>query len=53
MVIFLKIDKNDKPDGGVTIIVDWSWPLGASVNSCVASDVYDDIPFNLKYLTID
>ena len=27
--------------------------MGASVNSCVPSDVYDDIPFNLKYLTID
>ena len=42
-----------KPDGGVRIIVDLSWPLGNSVNSCVPSDVYDNIPFNLKYPTID
>ena len=43
----------NKPDGSVRIIVDLSWPLGNSVNSCVLSDVYDDIPFNLKYPTID
>ena len=43
----------DKPDGGVRIIVDLSWPQGASVNSCVPSDIYDDMPFTLKYPTID
>ena len=43
----------NKPDGGVRIIVDWSWPQGASVNSCVPSDIYDDIPFTLKYPSID
>ena len=43
----------DKPDGGVRIIVDLSWPQGNSVNSCVPSDIYDDIPFLLKYPTID
>ena len=43
----------NKPDGGVIIIVDLSWTLGNSVNSCVPSDVYDDMPFNLKYPTID
>ena len=43
----------DKPDGGVRVIVDLSWPLGQSVNICVASDVYDDIPFTLKYPTVD
>ena len=43
----------NKPDGAVRIIVDLSWPQGASVNSCVPSDIYDDIPFTLKYPTID
>ena len=33
----------DKPDGGVRVIVDLSWP----------SDIYDDMPFKLKYPTID
>ena len=42
-----------KPDGGTRIIVDLSWPVGASVNSCVPSNVYDDVPFILKYPTID
>ena len=43
----------DKPDGGIGVIVDLSWPLGQSVNSCVSSDVYDGIPFTLKYPTVD
>ena len=43
----------DKPDGGVRIIVDLSWPIGQSVNSCVAADIYDNIPFTLKYPTVD
>ena len=43
----------NKTDGGVRIIVDLLWPLGNSVNSCVPPDVYDDIPFNLKYPTVD
>ena len=43
----------DKPDGGVRIIVDLSWPIGQSVNSCVATDIYDNIPFKLQYPTID
>ena len=30
-----------------------SWPLDLSVNSCVPSNVYDDVPFILKYPTID
>ena len=43
----------DKPDGGVRVIEDLSWPLGQSVNSCVDADVYDGIPFTLKYPTVD
>ena len=42
-----------KPDGGVRVIIDLSWPLGQSVNSWVYSDMYDGIPFTLKYPTID
>ena len=42
----------NKPDGGVRIIVDLPWPLGASVNSCVPSDVCDDISFTLIYPTL-
>ena len=41
------------PDGGTRIIVDLQWPIGSSVNSCVPSNVYDDVPFILKYPTID
>ena len=43
----------DKPDGGVRIIVDLSWPQGTSGNSCIPSDIYDGIQFLLKYPTID
>ena len=43
----------DKPDGSVRVIVELSWPLGASVNSCIPSDVYDNILFKLKCPTID
>ena len=43
----------NKQDGGVRIIVDLSWPIGQSVNSCVAADIYDNIPFTLKYPTVD
>ena len=43
----------DKPDGGDRIIINLSWSIGQSVNSCVAADIYDNIPFTLKYPTID
>ena len=43
----------DKPNGGVRVIVDLSWPLGQSVNSCVSPDLYDGIPFTLKYPAVD
>ena len=42
-----------KPDGGTRVIVDLSWPTNASVNSCVPSDHFDFIKFQLKYPTID
>ena len=35
------------------VTVDLSWPKGASVNSCIPSDIYDDMPFKLKYPTFD
>ena len=43
----------DKPDGGVRVIVDLSWPQGGSVNSSVPSDIYDTMSYKLKYPTID
>ena len=50
----------DKPDGGgggggggVRVIVDLSWPLGQSVNSCITPNFFDDVQFKLKYPTID
>ena len=35
------------------MIVDLLWPIGQSVNSCVAADIYNNIPFTLKYPAID
>ena len=49
----------DKQNGSVRVIIDLSWPLNATVNSCIPSYIYtciyiyDDIPFKLKYPTID
>ena len=43
----------DKPDGGVRVIVDLSWPIGTSVNSCIHDNQFDCMSFNLKYPTID
>ena len=34
-------------------MIDLSWPKGASVNSCIPSDIYDSMLFKLKYPTID
>ena len=50
---FSPLISRPKPDGGTHIIVDLSWPLGSTVDSCVLSDVYDDVAFILKYPTID
>ena len=35
------------------MIVDLSWPLGQSVNSCVTPNYFDNIEFKLKYPIID
>ena len=43
----------DKPDGNVRVIVDLSWPLGQSVNSCTVPGVFDSVQFQLKYPSID
>ena len=43
----------DKPDGGVRVIVDLSWPLFSSVNSGIPDNMFDCMPFSLKYPTID
>ena len=42
-----------KPDGGVRVIVDLSWPIGQSVNSCIPDNMFEDINFVLKYPSID
>ena len=46
-------DKLDGGGGGVRVIVDLSWPLGQSVNSCVTPNTFDNVEFKLKYPTID
>ena len=50
---FSPLMARDKPDGGVRVIVDLSWPLGQSVNSCVTRNYFDNVEFKLKYPTID
>ena len=42
----------DKPDGGVPVIVDLSWPLFNSVNSSIPDNQFDTMYFKLKYPTI-
>ena len=41
-----------KPDDSRRIIVNLSFPYGASVNDCIANNVYDGVPFKLKYPSI-
>ena len=43
----------DKPDGGVRVIVDLSWPEENNVNSCIPDGMFDDMDFILKYPSID
>ena len=50
---FSPLMARDKPDGGVRVIVDLSWPLGQSVNSCVTPNYFDNVEFKLKYPTVD
>ena len=42
-----------KPDGGTRVIVDLSWPLECSVNSCVPLNNFDGMDIQLKYPTVD
>ena len=35
----------DKPDGNVRVIVDLSWPIGQSVNSCTKPGIFDNVHF--------
>ena len=42
-----------KPDGGTRVIVDLSWPHANSINSCVPTNIFDFMIFQLKYPTID
>ena len=50
---FSPLMARDKPDGGVRVIVDLSWPIGQSVNSCIPDNTFEDINFLLKYPSID
>ena len=50
---FSPLMARDKPDGNVRVIVDLSWPIGQSVNSCTVPGVFDNVPFHLKYPSID
>ena len=43
----------NKPDGGVRVIVDLSWPINNSVNSAIPDDKLDILCAKLKYPTID
>ena len=43
----------NKPDGGVRVIVDFSWPEENNVNSCIPDGIFDDADFILKYPIID
>ena len=44
----------EKPDSeNRRIIIDLSWPLGASVNAFTTSNVYLNTVFKLQYPTID
>ena len=42
----------DKPDGGIHVIVDLTWPVHKSVNSYIPDNVFDEMNFVLKYPTI-
>ena len=50
---FSPLMARDKPDGGVRVIVDLSWPIGRSVNSCIPDNMFENINFVLKYPSID
>ena len=50
---FSPLMARNKPDGGVRVIVDLSWPMGQSVNSCIPDNMFEDINFILKYPSID
>ena len=43
----------NKPDRGVRVIVDLSWPINNSVNSAIPDDRLDILCAKLKYPTID
>ena len=42
-----------KPDGGIRVIVDLSWPVNRSVNSAIPDNRLDILFAKLKYPTID
>ena len=50
---FSPIMARAKSDGDTRVIVDLSWPHANSVNSCVPTNNFDFMTFQLKYPTID
>ena len=50
---FSPLMARNKLDGGVRVIVDPSWPIGHSVNSCIPDNMFENINFFLKHPTID
>ena len=42
-----------KPDSSRRLIVNFSWPHGASVNSCIPNNYFENYTCILKYPTID
>ena len=50
---FSPLMARNKPDGGVRVIVDLSWLIGQSVNSCIPDNMFENINFVLKYPSID
>ena len=43
----------DNPDENVRVIVDLSWPIGQSVNSCTTPAIFDNVHLKLTYTSID
>ena len=50
---FSPIMARPKPDGGTQVIVHLSWPHDNSIDSCVPSNIFGFMTFQLKYPTID
>ena len=50
---FSPLMARNKPDGGAIVIVDISWHIGQTVNSCIPDNMFENINFVPKYPNID